>query len=502
MTEVHIPSPSPETDPIAELARLLPRGPDNEQVAFSKIGRRAKQYLHKAEDLHTFTFHLALLLSNDSHFPFQTFWRDPERGVRESHVFHGNDQLAILVARFAQINQRGEEFVPAVPESQRASALSRKGWFQEGKPAGWDTHDPARILRILGKDFGEPEKPLEINSLPPLPPPAPLARPVRAPAAKGSASKSSKPPPVEDDKSTLLPAAPEVTRELHSTPATAAPSSPAPRKPHRADVKKSPAGEGVTKEATSTPTDAPPSISLAKSGARLAPAARRQAEAKQAAPAGQPLPSPRTELPSTPGREILHLLPLDGWKTEGSLRQRAHVIGVVHAFAAALAEHLQKSYSVSNAELCRNPLALLRRTDLAIERKDPGLGLAVVRFAHLTAKATEYLPAQHGLPNFAPPSTRLRWIQTGAAAEPKRLGESPRETPTKTKSSPRPNRAQLMDLLMNARQADWVQLVLEDGRTLQGVITFNEFKFTGRLINLDEEYSHDFHMDQVVDVKS
>ncbi|MCC6670097.1 MAG: hypothetical protein IT458_03490 [Planctomycetes bacterium] len=54
---------------------------------------------------------------------------------------------------------------------------------------------------------------------------------------------------------------------------------------------------------------------------------------------------------------------------------------------------------------------------------------------------------------------------------------------------------------MNARQADWVELVLEDGRNLQGAIIFNEFKGTGRLINVEKEISFDFRVDQVFDVK-
>ena len=65
----------------------------------------------------------------------------------------------------------------------------------------------------------------------------------------------------------------------------------------------------------------------------------------------------------------------------------------------------------------------------------------------------------------------------------------------------KPAREQVYDLLMNARQADWVELVLDDGRTLAGAIIFNEFKGTGRLINVEKEISFDFKVDQVVDVK-
>jgi hypothetical protein len=65
----------------------------------------------------------------------------------------------------------------------------------------------------------------------------------------------------------------------------------------------------------------------------------------------------------------------------------------------------------------------------------------------------------------------------------------------------KPTREKVYDLLMNARQAEWVELSLEDGRSLQGAIIFNEFKGTGRLINVDREISFDFNVDQVVDVR-
>ena len=67
--------------------------------------------------------------------------------------------------------------------------------------------------------------------------------------------------------------------------------------------------------------------------------------------------------------------------------------------------------------------------------------------------------------------------------------------------STRLTREEVYDLLMNARQAEWVELSLDDGRALSGAIIFNEFKGTGRLINVDQEFSYDFHVDQVMDVK-
>ena len=65
----------------------------------------------------------------------------------------------------------------------------------------------------------------------------------------------------------------------------------------------------------------------------------------------------------------------------------------------------------------------------------------------------------------------------------------------------RPTREEVYDLLMNARQADWVELSMEDGRCVSGAIIFNEFKGTGRLINVEKEISLDFNVDQVANVK-
>ena len=65
----------------------------------------------------------------------------------------------------------------------------------------------------------------------------------------------------------------------------------------------------------------------------------------------------------------------------------------------------------------------------------------------------------------------------------------------------KPTRERVYDLLMNARQADWVHLSLEDGRSVEGAIIFNEFKGTGRLINVEKEISFDFNVDQVLDVR-
>jgi hypothetical protein len=82
---------------------------------------------------------------------------------------------------------------------------------------------------------------------------------------------------------------------------------------------------------------------------------------------------------------------------------------------------------------------------------------------------------------------------TGSAVQ-----ESPRMS---ERNTARLTRDEVYDLLMNARQAEWVELSLDDGRSLSGAIIFNEFKGTGRLINVDEEFSYDFNVDQVANVK-
>ena len=68
-------------------------------------------------------------------------------------------------------------------------------------------------------------------------------------------------------------------------------------------------------------------------------------------------------------------------------------------------------------------------------------------------------------------------------------------------TEPQLDREEIFDLLMNARQSDWVELELRDGRTLGGAIIFNEFKGTGRLINIDDEISVDFRADDILTVK-
>ena len=59
----------------------------------------------------------------------------------------------------------------------------------------------------------------------------------------------------------------------------------------------------------------------------------------------------------------------------------------------------------------------------------------------------------------------------------------------------------IYDLLLGARTADKVTLYFKDGRVLHGALIFNQFKGTGRLINIDQELSVDFSVDELRDFK-
>ena len=45
------------------------------------------------------------------------------------------------------------------------------------------------------------------------------------------------------------------------------------------------------------------------------------------------------------------------------------------------------------------------------------------------------------------------------------------------------------------------QLIFKDGRIMRGALVFNQFKGTGRLINVDDEVSIDFRVDELRDLK-
>lgn len=59
----------------------------------------------------------------------------------------------------------------------------------------------------------------------------------------------------------------------------------------------------------------------------------------------------------------------------------------------------------------------------------------------------------------------------------------------------------IYDLLLNARTADKVTMHFKDGRVVHGALIFNPFKGTGRLINIDQELSVDFSVEDIRDLK-
>ncbi len=59
----------------------------------------------------------------------------------------------------------------------------------------------------------------------------------------------------------------------------------------------------------------------------------------------------------------------------------------------------------------------------------------------------------------------------------------------------------IYDLLLGARTADIVTVHFKDGRVIRGALIFNQYKGTGRLINVDKEVSIDFDIGDVRDLK-
>ncbi|MFN0204681.1 MAG: hypothetical protein ACKVS6_00015 [Planctomycetota bacterium] len=74
-------------------------------------------------------------------------------------------------------------------------------------------------------------------------------------------------------------------------------------------------------------------------------------------------------------------------------------------------------------------------------------------------------------------------------------------------NSPRPkklrnlNTEESFELLIQARQADQIQLFLRDARVIEGAILFNDIKGTGRIINVLKEISVDFRATEVRDIR-
>ncbi len=59
----------------------------------------------------------------------------------------------------------------------------------------------------------------------------------------------------------------------------------------------------------------------------------------------------------------------------------------------------------------------------------------------------------------------------------------------------------IYDLLLGARTADIVTVHFKDGRMIRGALIFNQYKGTGRLINIDKEVSIDFDISELRDLK-
>src|SRR4026208_1997073 len=59
----------------------------------------------------------------------------------------------------------------------------------------------------------------------------------------------------------------------------------------------------------------------------------------------------------------------------------------------------------------------------------------------------------------------------------------------------------IYDMLLSARTADKVTLPFKDGRVVNGALIFNPYKGTGRVINIDQEVSVDFAVDDIRDLK-
>ena len=72
---------------------------------------------------------------------------------------------------------------------------------------------------------------------------------------------------------------------------------------------------------------------------------------------------------------------------------------------------------------------------------------------------------------------------------------------TTTKKTRGVDPERIYDLLLSARTAEVCTVHFKDGRIMRGALVFNQFKGTGRLINVDEEVSLDFSVDDIRDLK-
>ena len=59
----------------------------------------------------------------------------------------------------------------------------------------------------------------------------------------------------------------------------------------------------------------------------------------------------------------------------------------------------------------------------------------------------------------------------------------------------------LLKSLKKAARSDIVSLTFKDGKTIEGAVLFNEVKKSGKIINIVEEISVDFEMEEVSRVR-
>ena len=72
---------------------------------------------------------------------------------------------------------------------------------------------------------------------------------------------------------------------------------------------------------------------------------------------------------------------------------------------------------------------------------------------------------------------------------------------TSSKKSRKMIPEKIYDVLLGARTADKLTVHFKDGRAVHGALIFNPFKGTGRIINIDQELSVDFSVDDIRDLK-
>ena len=87
-----------------------------------------------------------------------------------------------------------------------------------------------------------------------------------------------------------------------------------------------------------------------------------------------------------------------------------------------------------------------------------------------------------------------RALSSPSAAEPTRAG-----TPRRKARNLTLEKAQ--EALNASRTAEHVHVFLRDGRIVEGAVLFNDFKRTGRVINIFSETSVDFRLEEVRDVQ-